>query len=162
MYSEWELDKKNIAGELRDFPEDVLQEHVANLEPHHKVVILAELKGSDEHSPLIMEAWVLLAKQLQGKWMQDPASIGLLGISAVVIKGNLIQRGSTPTELFANLVNEIHKERVSSNHKEEDLAEIERLKGEVRAAVRGDSAWDRGWNNLRPSEDEDDVSTEAQ
>jgi hypothetical protein len=154
MYSERELDKVNIAEELNALPKDTFQEHVANLDPRYKVLVLAELKGSDEHSPQVMEAWVFLAKQLQGVWTRDPASIGMLGIADVVIKGNFIQRGCTPDELFTNLVNEIHKERVDDNHKEEDLAEIERLRDEVRAAVRGDSAWSK----LQPLEErESDV-----
>jgi hypothetical protein len=136
MYTEEQMDKKNIIKELEELSAEELDKKLEEVPYYQRQVVMATLYG-DEHTPDVIETWTALAQRLSSTWTVRPESRGT-GVR-VIMKGTDILRASTPAEIFDHLVENIRQKRSSANWKEKEdaktAAEVLRLKEEVQRDI---------------------------
>jgi hypothetical protein len=137
MYTEEQMSKAYIIGELEELSAEELDEQLGTVSYYQREVTLATLHR-DELDPQLMESWTALAQKLSSEWIADPASRGT-GIK-ISMKGGTILRKCTPTEIFDSLVENIRQKRSSANWKEKEdaktAAEVRRFKEEVQHDIQ--------------------------
>lgn len=150
-WSKDQIDSDNIRAELLQLPDKELQDRLGKEVPSWaRTQTLATLNGEDHNSGVIA-AFAKLADAIACDWGGQPTSVNQ-GTRVRIEKGTTIVRASTRAELLNSLVNSIHTHRWSENEQaKRDIektrqdaqaaAELDKLKAELQAEIRGDNFW---------------------